>query len=830
MLKLLKTAIAGFSLRQTAVAHRPFFKASHPEVNHGKEVYLDIYGRPVPDAEVQFYPPKIQGLSVFTEDAIMRRYWEYIDQINDTVKIGNHRTTATGENLFHARYVSIVKTLASYAHMLPASEYDHHSQPGGLFRHCLEAGLLAMQYADNKLPPTTGAVDLDEQRRPRYLFAAWLGGLLHDIGKVITDIRVQPLVMFDGKRSVSILDWPETVRPWIPHIEPLTVWAKKNKVERYAVNFVKGRFKHHETSGNILLSSIVQGEGLEFILESPDNLYGFLNAALSGYLHESDYLSNAIRYGDALSVKNDNKAMVSATFGVVKKSKKNKIISLMRGLRKDWVYNSSKAQMWIIGDAVFLRWEAAFHSIIKKSKELRIDDISQNTATLHQEMEDMSIVEVFDKENGSILFSEGCFEIEDALQIAEGNIEVSWCELIKVVHKEWVFDYDPLPPNARGIVYLQATNEFILAFEDGNTKPVNIHSKAMDKPKLDDKSTEETPASSAPAEQGNTDKSSSPKTGNSSTSTQPKQKPKKKHTAKSKPVKDKVPAITFVNGKNTKHATAKVEESQAELPIVVPEQVSTQSTDEARPQSVTPQPKEQPPAPEVEVKSGSSNSDDVATRITSIAHLIQPVKSNKFAALAEDVSNAWGITIKEAGIWLKENKLLKVKIQSIALTFSANDKKGIERQYFAFAPSIQRFIKAIEEKPVAPAQNKTEESNPTALPVEAEPKEVEVPGDTMSIQVDRALHSSPNGTFGYWIREIIQNRNPLEVMERRGQDVYMDLVHVAGSSTAEVDGVTFTHVAEALRDHPDVTLEEDGLKQFITIPISSFKKVRVKCQ
>ncbi|MDC9567056.1 MULTISPECIES: hypothetical protein [unclassified Pseudoalteromonas] len=41
------------------------------QTNVTGEIYLDIYNRRVHDAEAQFYPPKVNGLSVFCVDAIL---------------------------------------------------------------------------------------------------------------------------------------------------------------------------------------------------------------------------------------------------------------------------------------------------------------------------------------------------------------------------------------------------------------------------------------------------------------------------------------------------------------------------------------------------------------------------------------------------------------------------------------------------------------------------------------------------------------------------------------------------------------------------------------
>ncbi|MBB1417340.1 TraI domain-containing protein [Pseudoalteromonas sp. SG44-1] len=461
-------------------------KPIHLQTNVSGEIYLDIYNRPVHDAEAQFYPPKVNGLSVFCVDAILKRYKDQIIALEQHVDIGFHRTTEDGVNLFDARYLSVIRKLAEYVHMLPASEYHHHSQPGGLFRHSLDAALIALRKADNQLPPTVGKVDLDAQRRVRYMYAAWVGALLHDTGKILTDMQVSAYTIFDDEKNISvpIASWGKPIKPWIPQIETLIEWATRNKVERYFVHFRASRVhKEHVSSGATLLPHILKGEGLEFIMDSPDDLYSNLTSALNGYAHINGYLATAIRFGDSVSTAKDVKTMATSAFGTLKKSRMMSIVDTMRSLKSKWNFNAEKSHAFVIGDCVFIRWQSAFDGILKAARANQFDALPNDTKSLLGMMEDFRIVEPFDKENRFALFAIGKFTEQDVINIIDETISINWIELIKVVYREWIYDSDPVHPNLEGLLYLSGSNKYFITKEDGSFTELSFDTKALSEEK-----------------------------------------------------------------------------------------------------------------------------------------------------------------------------------------------------------------------------------------------------------------------------------------------------------------------------------------------------------
>lgn len=105
------------------------------------------------------------------------------------MKIIWQRTSLSGA-LFKELYQTPVARFAELVQLLPASEYHHHSHPGGLLDHTLEVMAFAAKLRQRHLLPA-GAAPEDQAREAE----AWTTGiiyaaLLHDAGKIIVDMDI----------------------------------------------------------------------------------------------------------------------------------------------------------------------------------------------------------------------------------------------------------------------------------------------------------------------------------------------------------------------------------------------------------------------------------------------------------------------------------------------------------------------------------------------------------------------------------------------------------------------------------------------------------------
>lgn len=87
----------------------------------------------------------------------------------------------------------LIKSFIAYALDLPASECYHHFENGGLVRHSLETAIFALVYAQAVSLELTLTPHEQREQMHDFMLLALVGGLLHDAGKVLTDLTILPV-------------------------------------------------------------------------------------------------------------------------------------------------------------------------------------------------------------------------------------------------------------------------------------------------------------------------------------------------------------------------------------------------------------------------------------------------------------------------------------------------------------------------------------------------------------------------------------------------------------------------------------------------------------
>lgn len=100
------------------------------------------------------------------------------------------RSFSVTEEVWNQHYLYAIEQFAEIVQSLPASEIHHHSVPGGLIDHTLEALHAGVRIAQGYvLPPNSEPEDIAASS-DRWRFGAFIAVLSHDLGKVVTDIEV----------------------------------------------------------------------------------------------------------------------------------------------------------------------------------------------------------------------------------------------------------------------------------------------------------------------------------------------------------------------------------------------------------------------------------------------------------------------------------------------------------------------------------------------------------------------------------------------------------------------------------------------------------------
>lgn len=174
-------------------------------------------GQPVP-----YYPQRGPAVPAASPERIVATQAELIRELRQASSLSFDEFD---------RYVKpAINNYAAFVHLLPASEFDHHCDLGGLFRHGLEAALYASRRAEGK----EFALNEDPCVRKFQIFrwraCALFGALLHDLGKAVID--------------VGAVDETGT-KVWNPHIQALYDWTQEHQIPYYTISW-RGTRKHNE--------------------------------------------------------------------------------------------------------------------------------------------------------------------------------------------------------------------------------------------------------------------------------------------------------------------------------------------------------------------------------------------------------------------------------------------------------------------------------------------------------------------------------------------------------------------------------------------------------
>jgi len=171
----------------------------------------------------------------------------------------------------------MIKKLAGLVHLLPASQYYHHAYAGGLFIHSLEVTIIALEKGIKE--------SFDEEE----LFILFVMALIHDIGKLYCDISVKS----------------NNGCQWLPEIETISAWLKRESVERYEFFHQMNRNKNvHKIHINRLSKYVISLDVFELIEKFDKKIAATFCENIKGKFYGKNPYHKIILDADSLSTIN----------------------------------------------------------------------------------------------------------------------------------------------------------------------------------------------------------------------------------------------------------------------------------------------------------------------------------------------------------------------------------------------------------------------------------------------------------------------------------------------------------------------------------------------
>lgn len=319
------------------------------------------------DEEVPRYPPYEKGLPVYSTERLMRRQPEMLVKIRQTFSFPDED--------YNRIIMPVIERFASYIHLLPSSEHHHHKGAGGAFRHGLEVAFSAGRSSGAHIFMPEGTPLERKRVEIRWQAAIFFAGLLHDVGKPVTDVEV---VNADG----SLM--------WSPYSETISEWANKHGIERYFLRWKRNRGNEHRILGGSIAQSLIPKNVVHWLNEGGSDINQTLNLYLSGSEKLKHLLVDLVTKADSASVERD---LVATGHGKIRDPGfgvpvEQFVLDAMRRLLADgtWKINEPGARVWVVSDGVtdgvFVVWKKAVDDIIELLQTDRIQGIPRNPETL----------------------------------------------------------------------------------------------------------------------------------------------------------------------------------------------------------------------------------------------------------------------------------------------------------------------------------------------------------------------------------------------------------------------------------------------------------------
>ncbi|MDE8035214.1 TraI domain-containing protein [Actinobacillus equuli subsp. equuli] len=180
--------------------------------------------------------------------------------------------------MFNILYRKPIENYAEIVQLLPASESHHHSHIGGMLDHGLEVIAFSAKLRQSYVLPPNVAPEEQSKQRDAWTAAAIYIALVHDIGKVITDVEI---ILKDGSR-----------------------WFAWNGIpsQPYKFKYIKGRdYELHPVLGGFLANQLISKSAFDWIAQFPEVLSSLMYA-MAGHYDKAGLLSEIIQKADQHSI------------------------------------------------------------------------------------------------------------------------------------------------------------------------------------------------------------------------------------------------------------------------------------------------------------------------------------------------------------------------------------------------------------------------------------------------------------------------------------------------------------------------------------------------
>ncbi|WP_338523983.1 MobH family relaxase [Pseudomonas batumici] len=280
------------------------------------------------------------------------------------------RRTAVSPEQFALLYRAPLERYADLVQHFPASESHHHAHPGGLLDHGLEIVVCALKLRQSHLLPLNTPPETQAQQAEAWTAGIAYAALLHDIGKLVTDLVVEDRA---GQR-------------WHPWHGPLR--------QPYRFRYNPGRqYRLHGAAAGMLANTILGRGPLDWLSGFPE-LWAALLHALAGQYEHAGILGELVIRADQASVAHALGGDPIQALSAPRHALQRKLIEGLRYLmREGFKLNQPQASDgWLTEDALWLVSKTASDKLRAHLLSQGISGIPERNTTLFNILQEHGLV------------------------------------------------------------------------------------------------------------------------------------------------------------------------------------------------------------------------------------------------------------------------------------------------------------------------------------------------------------------------------------------------------------------------------------------------------
>ncbi len=245
----------------------------------------------------------------------------------------------------------LLLNVAAYLHTLPASPDFHHVEPQGLLRHSLEVGYYAHRLSKGRIFTDGHNPEHRNSLEPRWRLAAFLAGLLHDLGALARfEVRADDLC-------------------WNPLQHSLVDWAARHSVGSYQIRWRASANSPLDRASICALLDRLLPDDVAAQLQAPDP---GIAAAFRGVFTQdgtaaTDVLSRLVTHANAHSVDRylEGADSLLGTARRAVSAEQHLLLAMRRLLRQEWGVNRRGGTAFVACEGVFLVWRSAGRDLLE---------------------------------------------------------------------------------------------------------------------------------------------------------------------------------------------------------------------------------------------------------------------------------------------------------------------------------------------------------------------------------------------------------------------------------------------------------------------------------